>query len=74
MLRRLWERWKVIAHTVGTFQSRVLLTVFYYLILLPFGVGLRVLADPLHLRGRQGSHWMGRTSGSTDWDHARRQF
>jgi hypothetical protein len=74
MLRRLWAWWKVVAHTIGTFQSRVLLTVFYYLILLPFGVSIRLLADPLHLRCRQGSHWIGRTTELTDWEHARRQF
>jgi hypothetical protein len=39
MLRRLWHHWKVIAHRIGNFQSRVLLNVFYLLILLPFGLG-----------------------------------
>jgi carbamoyltransferase len=37
MLRQLWECWKRIAHTIGVWQSRVLLTVFYYVILAPFG-------------------------------------
>jgi hypothetical protein len=74
MLRRLWDRWKGIAHAIGTFQSRVLLTVFYCLIVLPFGLGLRLLADPLRLRCRPGSHWRGRATVSPDGEHARRQF
>jgi hypothetical protein len=74
MLRRLWEGWKVIAHKIGTFQSRILLTVFYYLILMPFGLSLQLLADPLHLRRQQGSHWIGRATAFTNWEQARRQF
>jgi hypothetical protein len=54
MFRRVWERWKVVAHKIGTFQSRVLLTIFYVLILLPFGVGIRLLSD---LRAMAGVPW-----------------
>jgi hypothetical protein len=74
MLRRLWERWKEIAHKIGTFQSRILLTIFYFLILLPFGMGVKLLSDPLHLKRRQGSHWIGKATGSSNWEYARRQF
>jgi hypothetical protein len=74
MFRRLWERWKILAHKVGTFQSRVLLNVFYFLILLPFGVGVKLLSDPLHIKRQQGSHWVNKAAGTTNWEHARRQF
>ena len=36
-LKRLWEGWKKIAHKIGNFQARVLLTVFYAVLVLPFG-------------------------------------
>ena len=74
MFRRLWARWMVIAHKIGTFQSRVLLNVFYFLILLPFGLGVKLFADPLHLKRRRGSHWIGKAAGTASWEHARRQF
>jgi hypothetical protein len=57
MLHRLWARWKVIARTVGNFQSRVLLSIFYFFFLAPFGVGVRLSSDPLRLRRQYRSHW-----------------
>ena len=75
MLRRLWERWKRVAHIIGNFQSRVLLTLFYSLILAPFAVGVRLLSDPLQLRRQNRSHWLRREeSPAHGRDGARRQF
>ena len=75
MLHRLWERWKAIAHIIGNFQSRVLLTVFYCLILAPFAVGVRLLADPLRLKRQNRSHWLRREGNQAPgWESARRQF
>jgi hypothetical protein len=75
MLRRLWKRWKSVAHTIGMFLSRLLLTLFYCLILAPFGLGVRLFSDPLHLTRRHLSHWCrkeGDPSGSLE--RPRRQF
>jgi len=75
MLRRLWGRWKSIAHTIGAFQSRVLLTVFYCLILAPFGLGVRLFSDPLHLTRRHPPHWRRKeVATAASWERARRQF
>ena len=74
MLRRVWERWKVIAHKIGTFQSRLLLNVFYLSILLPFGLGVKFFSDRLHLKRHQGPHWIGKMSGSVNEEQAKRQF
>jgi hypothetical protein len=75
MLRRLWVGWKSIAHKIGTFQSRVLLTGFYFLILAPFGLGVRLLSDPLRLKRQHHSHWLGKENATADSrEHARRQF
>lgn len=38
LLYAIWERWKIIAHAIGVFQSKVLLTIFYFIFLLPFGL------------------------------------
>ncbi len=75
MLRRLWERWKRIAHTIGVWQSRLLLTVFYYLILAPFGLGVRLLSDPLGITPQPGPHWRCKEhDAAASSDRARRQF
>jgi hypothetical protein len=75
MLRRLWARWKVIARRIGEFQSRLLLCLFYFVILAPFGLGVRLLSDPLRLRRRSLSQWLPKQARTAaPWDQARRQF
>jgi len=74
MFRRVWERWKVIAHKIGTFQSRLLLNVFYFSVLLPFGVGIKLFSDRLHLKRLQGPYWIAKASGSANVEDAKRQF
>ena len=45
-LKRMWEGWKRIAHVIGDFQARVILTIFYAVLVLPFGLAVRIFADP----------------------------
>lgn len=46
---RIWHKWKSIARKVGEFQARVILVLFYFIILAPFSLLVR-LSDPLALR------------------------
>ena len=50
LLHLVWERWKVVAHVIGNFQARVLLTVFYFLIVPPFALVVKLAKDPMGLR------------------------
>ena len=73
--RRAWERWKVIAKKIGNFQSRVILTLFYLLIVPIFALIVKVFKDPLHLRSSEGeSYWRERTAPQPTESSARRQF
>jgi hypothetical protein len=74
LLRRAWEGWKRFGKKVGDLQARVLLTIFYFVILAPFGLGMRA-ADPLGLR-RAGSGWRPRPPAppGDPLARARRQF
>lgn len=58
IFKRLFDRWKVIAHKIGEFQSRLILSVFYYIIFAPFALGLKLFSDPLQLKSFQG--WLAR--------------
>ena len=74
-LRRLWENWKGITGYIGDFQARLLLTVFYFTAAVPFGVLMRLVGDPLHVRDRPAtSGWMKRQTRDTDLPAAQRQF
>ncbi len=75
MLQRLWQHWKVIAYTIGTFQSRVLLNVFYVLILAPFALTVKWLSDPLRIKRQSRSQWLPKeTTPERGGERARRQF
>ena len=63
LLTRLWNGWKRFGKKVGDFQARVLLTIFYFVILAPFGLGMRA-ADPLGLRKTGEPAWRPRSPAS----------
>ena len=75
-LLRLWEAWKSFARAMGGFQSRILLGLFYFLIVTPFGIGVRVFGDPLLLRrARRSSNWVPRSEATeAGLNEARKQF
>lgn len=73
MFKRLWEAWKRLAHRIGTFQARVLLTVLYAVLVLPFGLAVRFLADPLRTK-RPLAEWLDHPNDPMSMEWARRQW
>ncbi len=64
-LRWVWRQWLEIGRSIAEFQSRLLLTLFYFTVLAPFGMIARVLVDPLRLRRRPAaSAWVARAERS----------
>ena len=56
--RRLWRQWKSVAHKIGDFQARLVLALFYFVVLAPFAMGVKIFSDPLQLKSRRG--WLDR--------------
>ena len=74
MLRKLWNRWLPLAHKIGNFQSRILLTLFYFTIVLPFGVVVTLFADPLHRKRKAAiGSWLPRETHDVDLASASKQ-
>jgi hypothetical protein len=71
MLKRLWQAWKELAHKIGNFQARVLLTIFYG-ILFPFGLATRFFSDSLRIK-RPPQQWLDHPDQAYDMQWARRQ-
>lgn len=72
---RFVQRWKRFSARLGDFQSRVLLSYFYFVVVLPFGLLARWGLDPLQLRRRAArSHWGERPTNGRTIDDARSQF
>lgn len=59
--KRLWEGWKKVAHKIGRFQTMVLLSIFYLLVISPLGLLFKLFGwDPLEarkIRRRRGTNW-----------------
>lgn len=73
-LDSLRDRWKRIAHAIGVFQTRLVLTIFYYTLLLPFALLVRLFLDPLALRpGGRKTNWQPRKTPSYALDDLRKQ-
>ncbi len=77
-LKKFWEGWKKIGQTIGDTVARVLLTVFYFTIMLPFGLATRLFGDRLDMKKWQHSsgsrpNWVARSTSDKQLDDARRQ-
>lgn len=48
--RLLWKKWLKIAQAIGNFQGQVILTLFYFVLVLPFGLVISLFADPLRMK------------------------
>ena len=72
---RLWAGWKRFGRRVGDVQARLLLTGFYFLVVAPFALGVKLSSDPLSLTPKAPKGWRSRTASSGSvLEQARRQF
>jgi len=75
LVKRAWRRWTVIAHIIGNFQARVLLSLFYFVIVPPFALIVKIAKDPLQLRLAAGATgWTERAEPPPPSQAAHRQF
>jgi len=72
-LKRIWAAWKQIAQKIGNFQARVLLTVIYSVLILPFGLAVRLFSDPLRIK-RRPEAWLDHGDDPSTMEWARRQW
>lgn len=73
-MRKLWEKWKAFGHFLGNFLARIVLTIFYFTVFLPFGLGVRLLSDQLGIKTRPTKFWQMRETMADSLASARRQF
>ena len=78
----IWHRFNVIMAVVSDANARLIAIFFYFTVLVPFGLGSRLLSDPLRQKmvtdnaGKQrpvGQEWINREPVPTDVDSARQQ-
>jgi hypothetical protein len=71
-LKRAWEAWKRIGKKIGNFQARVLLTIFYAVLMFPFGIAARLFSDPLRIK-KLPTEWLPHEEETNDMKWARGQ-
>jgi hypothetical protein len=74
--KRIWEWWKPVAHKIGNFQARVILTVFYFTMFVPFAILVKLFTDPLRIKPKTKKGWIERKDEQVDdlLARARKQF
>lgn len=73
----IWEGWKDFSAEIGNYQGRVLLAFFYFLVVTPFGLLVRLFNDPLQVKPPSSpSFWENRSALNREnrLDEARSQF
>lgn len=73
-LRKVWQAWKRFGQFIGDLIGRLVLTVFYFTLFMPFGLGLRLFGDPLTLRPRGLAKWLERKTQDLTLEDSRRLF
>lgn len=56
-VKKIWQGWKWLAEKLGNLQALIILSLFYYILLAPFALVFKLLADPLQLSPRKRSMW-----------------
>jgi hypothetical protein len=73
--RRFWQGWQRFGKKVADVQARVLLSIVYFTVVMPFGIAVRLLADPLAIKPGRRRGWIDRAPDTgTPLVRAGRQF
>jgi len=74
LIKDFWRGWKAFGEFLGNALARVVLTVFYFTVFVPFGIGVRLFSDPLHIKTTASPFWRPRTTGDQKLEDILRQF
>ncbi|MEJ2013521.1 MAG: hypothetical protein P8X64_15015 [Anaerolineales bacterium] len=72
ILRRIWAGWKRLGGLIGDVVGRLVLTLLYFTIVLPFGLIARLTSDPLAVRHGRPASWLEREPVEGTLDEAER--
>jgi hypothetical protein len=76
VLGRVQRGWMAFAGVLARVNTRIILTLLFYLVFTPVGLVLRLFRDPLNrsLRDRAGSQWVKREPAPPDLARYEQQF
>jgi len=65
MFKKIWHHWKIFAFKVGEFNFKVIMTLFYFVILTFFAIPFKLTNDILMMKKKYISFWRDRKTGYT---------
>jgi hypothetical protein len=75
---RLWNSWKSFSKRTGSFQSRIFLSFFFFIIVSPIALVVKTFSDPLRIKPRDikpgSSHWLLSKETNVNKEEYMRQF
>lgn len=74
MLRYLWKKWMAFARIIGNFNSRVLLTLFYFVVVGIVSLLVGRWQNYLRKRLPEETNWLPVTAKASDLSDAQKQF
>jgi hypothetical protein len=72
VFKQIWEAWKRVGGAIGDFIARVVLSILYFTIVLPFGLITRMGRDPLDLNPKGAVRWQPRSTQDNTVEDGRR--
>lgn len=75
IFKRQWQSWNDFSKRMGAFQSRIILSLFFFVLVSPFAIAVRMFSDPLRLKYRRlASWWIPKKETKNELEPFRRQF
>jgi len=72
--RAAWAHWMKMGHAIGVVQTRILMVLFYFIVVMPMGLVMRLRGDPLRLKPSNEGNWTPHEHQERSLDSTRRQF
>jgi len=72
-MKKLFEKWKKIAVIIADFQLRLLLTILYFIIILPYAIAFAIGRILKKTKKQANSCWIAHTNKKPTIDNLRRQ-
>jgi hypothetical protein len=75
LFKKLWPSWKDFSKRMGVFQSRIVLSLFFFIFVSPFALAVKVFSDPLNIKRQSStSQWLPKKEIKNELEQYRRQF
>ena len=73
MLQKVWKKWKAFGELLGNIIARIVLTIFYFTVFVPFAIGAQLFNDHLGIKTIPANYWQARSNQSETLEKAKSQ-